>query len=54
MGNIKETVHKMSLAEVKKELDKYNFPVPPVCTAYWNDWDWLVWAMSQGKKVKED
>lgn len=51
---IKEEVNKLSLKEVKEELNTYNFPVPPVCTRFWNDWDWLVWAMMNGKKREED
>jgi hypothetical protein len=23
------------------KLGDYAFKAPPVCTAYWNDWDWI-------------
>lgn len=34
---------------IKALSDLYRFPVPPVCTANWDDADWLAHIITSGK-----
>jgi hypothetical protein len=53
MTNLKaKKVSGMSDEEVKAELRLWYWPAPPVCTALWTDRDFLIYAMSQGKRMK--
>ena len=33
------------------ENNKYRFPPPPVCTARWNDGDWIKFIDSRGEWI---
>lgn len=36
------------------DLNEWQFPVPPVTTAYWTDKDWELWIKRNGRKITQE